>query len=167
MSVLLHDLHQLPARAQGFLRSLNYSYQAQTIHAIGFRGLIVFNAINKVLGLGLKRFGCVEPRRPHVAGSITYKHLINSLGALRNGDAFVVDLYFLAGLQVVVKDHLLAATDQSMSDFYRRKPVDVDVSYLRFVEKERDVGDVFRLPGNVADAGGRNSGGFCRAARNP
>ena len=120
---------------------------------IGLRlGAIVY-AVDKVQRLGEQRLGCVQARRPHVARAITDQHLIHGLRTLRDSNAPVVNLHFFAGLQVVVENHFFAATDERVPDLHRSEPIDMHVGNLRIGKKERDVGDIFRLAGNVADPG--------------
>ena len=88
---------------------------------------VLLDAVDEVLGFDAQRFAVVELRRPHVAGAVADPHLVDLLRVVGEADALVVDLDLLAGLEVVVDDHLLAAADQHLPHLDRRQPVDVDV----------------------------------------
>ena len=109
--------------------------------------------------LDAERLGDVELRRPHVAGAVADQHLVDAsrrrLVAVE-GDALVVDLDLFARLEVVVDDHLAAAADQRAAHLHRRQPVHVDVGDQVALEEQRQIGDVLRLAGDVADAGRRD-----------
>ena len=92
-------------------------------------------------------FCSVQLRRPHISSTVADEDLIDPFrfGAVGQRDAFVVDLYHLAGFQIVVNDHLLGAADQRAPDFHRRQPVDVKMRDQIAVEEAVDVRDVFGL----------------------
>ncbi len=59
-------------------------------------------------------------RGPHVAAAVPDQVLVRAVTVPVEGDPPVVHLHLLAGLEVVVEDHLLAAADQRVPDLHRR-----------------------------------------------
>src|SRR5690606_39354052 len=72
------------------------------------------------------------------------------------GDALVVDLDLLARLEIVLNDHLAAAADERAPYLDLAEPVHVNTRDQFAAEEQVQIGDIFRLAGNLADAGGGN-----------
>src|SRR5262249_38814225 len=126
-------------RARG---SLQHLYDTQAGGAVVQWSGVGGDAFVEIRQLRLQCFHLLDLRRPHIAGLITGKQLVKVL-AVPDGYALVIDLDLFVSLQIVPNKHLLFAADQSGSDLYRRKPIDIDMRDDVSGEIERNEGDIF------------------------
>ena len=121
---------------------LEHPDHAQPGLAVVERRRAARDAVEEVGEFRLQRLGLVHLRRPDVARAVAHEQVVDALLA-GDGDALVVDLDLLVGLEVVPHQHLVAAADQRRPHLHRREPVHVDVreDVVREVDgEERHVG---------------------------
>ena len=133
---------------------------------------IIQDAINEVFKFDLQSLALFDSGRPHISRTVTHEQFIDALPV---GDlhAFIVDLNFLVGLEIVPDQHLFFTADQSGSNLDRRKPVDVDVGDHVAGKVDSDEGHVrqtvYVLPTRRDDRSAKSSYVFAlangRAAR--
>src|SRR5712692_1746405 len=130
----------------------------ETYSWAGFAGPVgqwlpaVGDAFEEVLSLDAEAFGEAELGSPHVAGAVA-DHGLESALRIGERDSFVIDLDLLAGLEVVIDDHLACAPDQRAADLERGQPVDVVMSDQTALEIARQVGQVDLVSGHMRGAG--------------
>ena len=155
VGIALHvdDFAPAPHRVRG---RLDYLDDAQSEIAVGLRGFRMVDAVDEMLAFDVQRLGTVQLGRPHVARAVADPHLLDLRRIVRETHALVVDLDLLAGLEVVVHDHLLAAADQDAAHLDRREPAHVEVGDHSRVVEQREVREVLGGTREVVDAARRN-----------
>ena len=121
--------------------------------------LVLSDALDEILGLGLEGLGRLELGDVDVARAVAHEQIVDAVpavGALEV-DAAVVDLDLLVGVEVVPDEHLLVAADQGLADLDRAEPVDVEMGDESVaLELDGDIGDVFESALEVDGAVGRD-----------
>ncbi len=138
------------------LHRFDHLDDAQAELPVGHRRLAVHDAIDEVRAFDGQRLGARQLRRPHVAGAVADAHLLDLCRIVGEADALVVDLDLLAGLEVVIGDHLACAAQVDLPHLDRGQPADAGVRDRARVVEQRDVGQVLGCAEEVVGAVGRN-----------
>src|ERR1043166_10258999 len=94
-----NKLAPIPKR---FFRRFNHLHHTQPRQSVRLGRTFVLNTVDEVQCLCMKCLGVVETWSPHVARPVTHKHLVDGLRARCDSYALVVNLQFIAWLEIVV-----------------------------------------------------------------
>src|SRR5678815_3498714 len=95
----------------GYIYGLEHLHYSQTGQAIVYRGMVVHDAVYKVLRFASQSLDLLQTGNPKIAGSMDDpKRVIAHVTGPLN--TFVVDLDLLVRLQIVPDKHLLFGADQ-------------------------------------------------------
>src|SRR5690606_13151214 len=144
-------VHRFAAAAHRIGSGFNQLDHTYAESAVRLRSLPVADAVDEMFSFDAQRFRSVELRRPHVSGAVADAHLMNLRRIIGEADALIVDLELLAGLEIVVNYHLLAAADENLAHFHRSQPADITVRNQARVVEQRDERQVLRRSGKMVD----------------
>ena len=118
----------LSVSSHGLSRRLKHTQDRRSCLTVRIGFALLKHAVHEMRVTVSECFSRVQLRRPHVADPITDEHASNLFGIVCCINALVVYFNFIARFEIIINDHLAAAADNSSADFYRRKPIDIDMS---------------------------------------
>src|SRR6266403_1041625 len=87
---------------------------------------VVQYAVDEIFKLDFQGLSLLDFWRANISRAIADQQIIDA-SPISHLHAFIVDFDFFIGLKIIPHQHLFLATDQSLANLDRCKPVDVDV----------------------------------------